>query len=226
MDIIFQSILSATMTPFAFFVCMAVSLVLGLVIAVAYALTTKRHSSGFVVTLALIPAVVQIIILLVNGNLGAGVAVAGTFSLIRFRSIPGTAKEIGSIFIALATGLATGMGYIGFAVIFTAIMVGMLLLYSKLGLGGSKQKNTRTLTIVTPESLNYTEAFDTVFSVYTTECELVSVKTTNMGSLFKLTYNLKLKDPKDEKAFLDDLRCRNGNLEIVCGHACEGQEIL
>ncbi|MGN1195807.1 MAG: DUF4956 domain-containing protein [Acutalibacteraceae bacterium] len=226
MNIIFQSILSATMTPFAFFVCMAVSLALGLVIAIAYVFTTKRHSTGFVVTLALIPAVVQIIILLVNGNLGAGVAVAGTFSLIRFRSIPGTAKEIGAIFIALATGLATGMGYIGFAVIFTAIMVCMLILYSKLGLGGSKKNNRRTLTVVIPESLNYTEALDSVFEKYASEYELMNVKTTNMGSLFKLTYDLKLKDPKQEKALIDDLRCRNGNLEIVCGHAPEGQEIL
>lgn len=120
MNSIFQSILSATMTPFAFIVCMLTSLALGLVIALTYIFTTKKHSSGFVVTLALIPAVVQIIILLVNGNLGAGVAVAGTFSLVRFRSIPGTAKEIGAIFIALATGLATGMGYIGFAVKITA----------------------------------------------------------------------------------------------------------
>lgn len=226
MDIIFQSILSATMTPSAFFICMAVSLILGLAIAMTYVLTTKRHSSGFVVTLALIPAVVQIIILLVNGNLGAGVAVAGAFSLVRFRSIPGSAKEIGAIFIALATGLATGMGYIGFAVIFAAVMILMLLIYSKLGLGGSRKNNRRTLTVVTPESLNYTEAFDSVFSQYTTEYELVSVKTTNMGSLFKLTYDLKLKDPKEEKAFIDDLRCRNGNLEIVCGHTTEGPEIL
>lgn len=226
MDITFQSILSATMTPFAFFTCMAVSLALGLVIAMTYTFTTKRHSSGFVVTLALIPAVVQIIILLVNGNLGAGVAVAGAFSLIRFRSIPGTAKEIGSIFIALATGLATGMGYVGFAVIFTAVMVCMLVIYSKLGLGGTRKNNRRTLTVVVPESLNYTDAFDTIFEKYTSECELMNVKTTNMGSLFKLTYDLRLKDPKEEKAFIDDLRCRNGNLEIVCGRAAEGQEIL
>lgn len=226
MNIIFQSILSATMTPFAFFICMITSLVLGLVIALTYVFTTKRHSSGFVVTLALIPAVVQIIILLVNGNLGAGVAVAGTFSLVRFRSIPGTAKEIGAIFIALATGLATGMGYIGFAVIFTLIMIAMLLLYTKLGLGNSRTDSRRSLTVVIPESLNYTEALTPVFEQYTNEYDLVTVKTTNMGSLFKLTYDIKLKDEKDEKAFIDELRCRNGNLEIICGQAAQGQEIL
>lgn len=226
MNIIFQSILPATMTPFAFLVCMITSLLLGLVIALAYVFTTKRHSSGFVVTLALIPAVVQIIILLVNGNLGAGVAVAGTFSLVRFRSIPGTAKEIGAIFIALATGLATGMGYIGFAVIFTLIMIAMLLLYTKLGFGMPKAGSRRSLTVVIPESLNYTEALTPVLEKYTSEFDLVTVKTTNMGSLFKLTYEIRLKDAKDEKAFIDELRCRNGNLEIVCGQAAQGQEIL
>ncbi|MDD6527671.1 MAG: DUF4956 domain-containing protein [Oscillospiraceae bacterium] len=226
MNSIFQSILSATMTPFAFIVCMITSLVLGLVIALTYIYTTKRHSSGFVVTLALIPAVVQIIILLVNGNLGAGVAVAGTFSLVRFRSIPGTAKEIGAIFIALATGLATGMGYIGFAVIFTAIMIGMLFLYTKLGFGATRAKNSRSLTVVIPESLNYTEALTPIMRKYTSEHDLVTVKTTNMGSLFKLTYEVKLKDPKKEKAFIDELRCRNGNLEIICGQGSQGQEIL
>lgn len=226
MNSIFQSILSATMTPFAFIVCMLTSLALGLVIALTYVFTTKKHSSGFVVTLALIPAVVQIIILLVNGNLGAGVAVAGAFSLIRFRSIPGTAKEIGAIFIALATGLATGMGYIGFAVIFTAIMVGMLILYTKLGFGGTRAKNSRSLVVVIPESLNYTDALTPVMKKYTSEYELLTVKTTNMGSLFKLTYDIRLKDAKKEKEFIDELRCRNGNLEIICGQGNQDQEIL
>lgn len=226
MSIIFQSVLSATMTPFAFFACMLSSLALGAAIAAAYMFTTKKHSSGFVVTLALIPAVVQIIILMVNGNLGAGVAVAGAFSLVRFRSIPGTAKEIGAIFIALSTGLSTGMGYIGFAVIYTAIMIGMMLLYTKLGFGNTKTRNKRTLTVVIPESLNYTEALTPVLKKYTNGYELITVKTTNMGSLFKLTYEIKLKDPTKEKAFIDDLRCRNGNLEIVCGQCSQGQEIL
>lgn len=226
MNAIFQSILSATMTPFSFFVCMIISLVLGFVISLTYIFTTKKHSSGFVVTLALIPAVVQIIILLVNGNLGAGVAVAGTFSLVRFRSIPGTAKEIGAIFIALATGLATGMGYIGFAVIFTAIMVGMLILYTKIGFGDLKKGRRRALTVVVPESLNYTEALNPVLKKYTSEYELVTVKTTNMGSLFKLTYDIKLKDENQEKELIDSLRCRNGNLEIICGQGVQGIENL
>lgn len=223
MSVIFQSVLSTAITPLSFFGCMLTSLILGAAIALVYAVTTKRHSSGFIITLALIPAVVQIIIMMVNGNLGAGVAVAGAFSLVRFRSIPGTAKEIGAIFIALSTGLATGMGYITFSILYTAIMLAMLFAYNKLfGNKGTKKQ----LTVVIPESLNYGEVFDDIFKRFTSSSELVAVKTTNMGSLFKLTYEIKLKDPAEEKEMLDAIRCRNGNLEINCSKLTDSQEIL
>ena len=186
-------------------------------------ITCKKHNGGFVTTIALLPAVVQIVIMLVNGNLGAGVAVAGAFSLVRFRSIPGTAREICMIFIAVAAGLATGMGYLAFAAVFVLVMALLAVLYAKLGFGEKAARGKKSLTVVIPESLNYTEVFGDLFEQYTDEAELVSVKTTNMGSLFKLSYEIKLKDVSKEKEFLDALRTRNGNLEIMCARLAENQ---
>lgn len=226
MPAIFKSVLATTITPLSFFVCLLASILIGLAVALVYVRTTKRYSSGFVLTLALIPSVVQIIILMVNGNLGAGVAVAGAFSLVRFRSIPGTAKEIGAIFIALASGLATGMGYIAFAAIFAAVMLLLTVLYSALKLGVRNADRKKDLLIVIPESLNYTEVFKDIFEKYTEKAELVSVKTTNMGSLFKLRYEIILKKDENEKELIDSIRCRNGNLEIMCSRLPENGEIL
>ena len=216
MPAIFKSVLSSSITPVSFFICLFSSILIGLAVALVYIRTERRYSPGFVVTLALLPAVVQIIIMLVNGNLGAGVAVAGAFSLVRFRSIPGTAKEIGAIFIALAAGLATGMGYIAFAAIFAIVMLLLLLVYSVLKLGARASERKKELTVVIPESLNYTTAFNDIFEKYTDYCELISVKTTNMGSLFKLKYEIRLKNDAEEKELIDSVRCRNGNLEIIC----------
>lgn len=223
MSTIFQSILTSTLTPATFFICTAVSVVLGLLIALCYMKTCKKHNAGFVTTIALLPAVVQIVIMLVNGNLGAGVAVAGAFSLVRFRSIPGTAREICMIFIALAAGLATGMGYLAFAVCFVIVTALLALIYAKLGLGEKASKGKKSLVIVIPETLNYTEVFDDLFKEYTESNELVSVKTTNMGSLFKLSYEVKLKEASREKEFIDALRTRNGNLEIQCAKLPDNQ---
>jgi len=223
MSTIFQSILTTTLTPATFFICTAVSVVLGFLIALCYMKTCKKHNAGFVTTIALLPAVVQIVIMLVNGNLGAGVAVAGAFSLVRFRSIPGTAREICMIFIALAAGLATGMGYLAFAVCFVIVTALLALIYAKLGLGEKASKGKKSLVIVIPETLNYTEVFDDLFKEYTESNELVSVKTTNMGSLFKLSYEVKLKDASREKEFIDALRTRNGNLEIQCAKLPDNQ---
>lgn len=197
-----------------FVLCIAVSLVIGGALAWVYTFRSK-YTASFVVTLAMLPAVVCIVIMMVNGNVGAGVAVAGAFSLVRFRSVPGTAKEIGTIFLAMAAGLIAGMGYLGYAVLFSLIMGIVMLLLNILGVG-THQKDTKdkTLKITIPEDLNYGGAFDDVFEKYTEKCEIVSVKTSNMGSLYKLTYHLNLKDTSQEKAFLDELRCRNGNLEI------------
>ena len=224
MPAIFKSVLASSITPYSFFICLLSSVFIGLAVALVYIKTEKRYSSGFVVTLALLPAVVQIIIMMVNGNLGAGVAVAGAFSLVRFRSIPGTAKEIGAIFIALAAGLATGMGYIAFAAIFALVMLLLMLVYSALKLGARAAARKKELTVVIPENLNYTGVFEEVFEKYLSENALKSVKTTNMGSMFELTYHVKEKNESDEKAFIDELRTRNGNLSISLGMIPDGNQ--
>lgn len=226
MSAIFSSVITLNITLFSFMICILTSIAIGALVAFTYMKTSKRYTSSFVTTLAMLPAVVQVVIMMVNGNLGAGVAVAGAFSLVRFRSIPGTAKEIGYIFIALAAGLSTGMGYIAFAIIFAVMMCALGFIYTKLGFGGIHHGHKKNLTIVIPESLDYTGVFNDVFKIYLSSCELVNVKTTNMGSLFKLKYEVSFKDPKKEKEFIDELRTRNGNLEIICSRAELNQEIL
>ena len=164
-------------------------------------------------TLAILPAVVCVVILMVNGNIGAGVAVAGAFSLVRFRSAPGTAREIGAIFAAMSTGLITGMGYIGYAVLFTALIGIAMLVFAKLSLG-EKKISRKILKITIPESLDYSDVFDDIIKTYTKSYRLNQVKTSNMGSLFKLSYEIVIADGSSEKEFIDKLRTRNGNLEI------------
>lgn len=197
-----------------FLICMAVSLVIGLIIALGY-MYKSRYSRSFVTTLAVLPAVVCVVIMMVNGNIGAGVAVAGAFSLVRFRSVPGSAKEIVTLFFAMSCGLMTGMGYLGYALIFAIIMTLIYMLYNAVNLGGKGNKTLdKTLNIVIPESLDYTGVFDDIFADYLSDFELTNVKTTNMGSMFKLTYDVVLKNEANEKEMIDKLRCRNGNLEI------------
>jgi uncharacterized membrane protein YhiD involved in acid resistance len=197
-----------------FLFCIAAALVIGVFLALIFTYK-NRYTLSFLVTLAMLPAMVCVVIMMVNGNVGAGVAVAGAFSLVRFRSAPGTAKEIGTIFLAMAAGLICGMGYLGYAVLFSVIMGLVMLLLNTAGesLNGHKSAE-KTLHITIPEDLNYSTVFDDLFQQYTSHWETVSVKTTNMGSLFKLTYYITLKDSTQEKEFLDALRCRNGNLEI------------
>ncbi len=212
---LFDTELTAVISVTDFLLCLGFSLALGLIMALAY-MYRARYTKSFVVTLALLPAVVCIVIMLVNGNVGTGVAVAGAFSLVRFRSVPGTAKEICTLFLAMGAGLICGMGYLGFAVLFTVIMCAMFALYSCLDFGAKKNSATyKTITVVIPEDLDYSEIFDDIFEEYTAQYDLTRVKTTNMGSLFKLTYNVSLKDVKKEKEMLDKIRCRNGNLEIT-----------
>ncbi|MDD6145827.1 MAG: DUF4956 domain-containing protein [Oscillospiraceae bacterium] len=223
---IFESVIPSSLTPGSFAVCTLVSLLLGAVIALCYMKTGTRYTGSFVTTLAMLTTVVQIVIMMVNGNLGAGVAVAGAFSLVRFRSIPGTAREIGFIFVALACGLATGMGYVAFAVVFALIMCIISVIYKVVGFGERNAAGKKTLTVVVPENLDYTDIFNDIFETYLSFSDLISVKTTNMGSLFKLKYEIRLKDPKTEKQFIDALRCRNGNLEIICARDIYSQAIL
>ena len=197
-----------------FLTCVGAALAMGLLIALFYTYKNS-YTKGFLATLVLLPAIVCVVILMVNGNIGAGVAVAGAFSLIRFRSVPGTAKEIAAIFLAMAAGLVSGMGYIGYGFIFVVIIGLASLLLTKFNFGeASSSLCDKTLRITIPEDLDYAGVFDDLFEEYTAKHGLVSVKTTNMGSLFKLTYNITLKDTCAEKEFIDKLRCRNGNLEI------------
>ena len=208
---VFDTELTTVITPYDFLLCVGVSLLIGLMLC-AMAMWRQKSSGGFAITLALLPAVVCVVIMMVNGNVGAGVAVAGAFSLIRFRSAPGSAREIGAIFIAMGAGLIAGMGYLGYAALFSLILGLITMLYTGINLGDSRRYKTLHITI--PEDLDYAGVFDPVLKEYTSECTLTQVKTTNMGSLFKLTYDLILRDPSKEKKFIDELRCRNGNLEI------------
>lgn len=212
---LFDTDLTAVISVTDFLLCLGVSLVIGILMAFAYMYRT-RYTKSFVVTLALLPAVVCVVIMMVNGNVGTGVAVAGAFSLVRFRSVPGTAKEICTLFLAMGAGLIAGMGYLGFAVLFTVVMCIMFVLYNHLDFGTKKNAATfKTFTITIPEDLDYSGIFDDIFSEFTTSHDLVRVKSTNMGSMFKLTYNVMLRDVTREKEMLDKIRCRNGNLEIT-----------
>ncbi len=212
---LFDTDLTAVISVTDFLLCLGASLVIGILMAFAYMYRT-RYTKSFVVTLALLPAVVCVVIMMVNGNVGTGVAVAGAFSLVRFRSVPGTAKEICTLFLAMGAGLIAGMGYLGFAVLFTVVMCIMFVLYNRLDFGTKKNAATfKTFTITIPEDLDYSGIFDDIFSEFTTSHDLVRVKSTNMGSMFKLTYNVMLRDITREKEMIDKIRCRNGNLEIV-----------
>ncbi len=212
---LFDTDLTAVISVTDFLLCLGASLVIGILMAFAYMYRT-RYTKSFVVTLALLPAVVCVVIMMVNGNVGTGVAVAGAFSLVRFRSVPGTAKEICTLFLAMGAGLIAGMGYLGFALLFTAVMCVMFVLYNRLDFGTKKNAATfKTFTITIPEDLDYSGIFDDIFAEFTTSHDLVRVKSTNMGSMFKLTYNVMLRDVTREKEMIDKIRCRNGNLEIA-----------
>ena len=204
--------------------CTCVSLVLGLVIAAVYMLQGE-YTKNFVVTLLLLPALVQAVIMLVNGNLGTGVAVAGAFSLVRFRSVPGNSREIASIFLAMAVGLATGMGYVAIGGLLVIIVGMVMLLAANLPVGRMNQM-MRDLKVTIPENLDYEGIFDDLFAEYTTRNELLKVRTVNMGSLYELHYHILFRGDKSEKKFLDELRCRNGNLTIVCGRVAQEREEL
>ena len=204
---------NTTVSYTGFLLPVLAALFLGIVFAMAY-MYRARRSRSFIATLAILPAVVCVVIMAVNGNIGAGVAVAGAFSLVRFRSAPGTAKEITALFIAMASGLLCGMGFLIYAGIFVLIMSFVLVLYSMIGFGEEDNSLRKSLRIAVPENVDYGKEFDEVFSEYTTSHRLISAKTAGMGSVFKLSYDITLKDDSSEKSLIDALRCRNGNLEI------------
>ena len=209
-----NSILGTELTLTSFLICTGVSLLLGVGTALV-AGYRSRSTQSLAITLAILPAVVQAVIMLVNGSIGAGIAVAGAFSLVRFRSAPGTAREIAAIFLAMAIGLATGMGSVGLAALLFLILAGAMLALTALRFG-QKEDAGRILKITIPEDLDYDGLFDDLFERYTTAHTLEKVKTTNMGTLYELRYRITLRQEPVPKVFLDELRCRNGNLNITC----------
>ena len=223
LDAMFTSVLGSTesvaanVTTGGFLLCSVASLLLGAACAFIY-MFRHKYSRNFVVTLALLPLVVQMVITLVNGNLGAGIAVMGVFNLVRFRSIPGSAKDIGSVFFAMAIGLATGMGYLSLAVLFTAIM-GIANVAYVLSPFGRTRTIERELRITVPEDLEFEGVFEPVLARYAESFELTEVKTSNMGSLYNLTYALKLRSNASAKSLMDEVRCYNGNLKVALAPA-------
>lgn len=210
-----NSIIESTITIQTFLICTGVSIILGLLSA--FLCKYKNNTSqSFLFTIAMLPTIVQVIIMLVNGNIGAGVAVAGAFGLVRFRSAQGSAREITAIFMTMALGLATGMGYVGLAAIFFVIMAIFQVAMCSMNFGAIDEAE-RDLRITIPEDLDYEGIFDDIFEKYTNKVELVSVKTSNLGTLYELRYTVNLKGQGVPKAFLDEIRTRNGNLNIVCG---------
>lgn len=208
----------------SFLLCTLCSIILGIIIASVHGY--KNHcSKGFATTLALLPAMVQVVIMLVNGNLGTGVAIMGAFGLVRFRSVPGSAKDIASVFLAMASGLATGTGYLAIAVLFVIIIESFSITLTKSSFG-ENNSGERFLKITIPESLDYADIFTDLFQKYTTKNQLLQVRTTNMGALYNLNYQIELKAGTSEKEFIDELRCRNGNLEISCGRILANKDEL
>ena len=218
-----NSIFTGEQTIASLLVCLISSMVLGVLSSLVF-LWKSKHSAGFAMTLALLPMAVAVVIMLVNGNLGVGVAVAGAFTLVRFRSVPGTAKEIAAIFTSMALGLALGMGYIGIAVIFFILVSVFTLILTAINFGAAS-KYEKQLKITIPESFNYEGLFDDVFEKFGVKAELQKIRTTNMGTLFELTYNAVFPTGSVPKEFIDELRTRNGNLNIIVGDHAD-REIL
>lgn len=207
-----------------FFTCIGVAIGLGLVAALCY-MFKNMYSKTMVVTIAILPPIVCVLIMLVSGSLGAAVAVGGVFALTRFRSAQGSAREITQIFLSMAVGLITGLGYIYIAIILVAIIEAMAIIFSVTKFGESSSKR-RTLKVSIPEELDYTDVFDDLFDSFTSSATLVRVKLKNLGTIFQLTYDITLKDVKEEKKFIDEIRKRNANLDVLCSRIITGADEL
>ncbi len=198
----------------SFLLCILFGLIVGAMYYFAYTFKNKVTTS-FKTSVALLPVVVCVVIMMVNGNIGIGVAIAGAFSLVRFRSAQGNAKEIVVIFMTMCSGLILGVGYLAYATLFTLIMCLLILGSNIISKKVNNRNQNRVLKVTIPEDLDYEDVFADIFNNYFEEVELKKVKTTNMGSLFRLTYDIKLKKDKSEKELIDELRIKNGNLEIM-----------
>jgi len=218
----FESIISEGIDIKSFLICLGCAFLCGLITALASAIRSGATKS-FLISLVLLPMIVYTVITMVNGNIGTGVAVMGAFSLVRFRSVPGKAKDIAAIFLAMTSGLACSGGYVALALLFTFIVSAEMV---ALGFLPFADERALELRITIPESLQYADAFEDLFKAYTKKQKLIKVKTTNMGSLYILTYRIEMKDRKKTQEFIDHLRCRNGNLEISIAESAEGAEVL
>jgi len=213
----FESLMSSTsFTAASILICLLTSILCGIVIALVYR-ASENPSRNFLTAVAILPCIVMLVIMMVNGNIGVGVAVAGSFSLVRFRSLPGKASDIAIIFLAMGIGLLTGMGYALLAVLMTMLISAAYWFLSKASFL-SADSSFRSLRITIPEELDYTTVFQDIFSRYTTSAQLVSAKTVNLGTMYQISYEVRLKNSQDEKAMIDELRTKNGNLSILCGH--------
>lgn len=215
----FNSIFDSSATSLdikSILICSGVAILLGLVIAFTH-LKTSKTTKNFLITLTILPLLVEVVMLMVNGSLGTSIAILGAFSLIRFRSIAGNSKEISSVFFAMAVGLALGMGHILFAAVITAVTIAVIIILSKTNIFNLSAQ-PQTLEITIPEDLDYTTVFDDIFDKYTHRAELIKSKTTNMGSLYQLTYEVDLKSSSNEKEFIDAIRVKNSNLKVLLSH--------
>lgn len=219
---IFDTVIEGALTLEDYLICTAVAFVCGIIVTFAASYKSKLTKS-FAMSLVMLAPIIETVILMVNGNIGTGIAVAGAFSLVRFRSVVGRAREITLIFLVMTAGLACAAGYVAIAILFSIILCVALIILARLPMRSEKELELR---ITIPETLNFSEAFEDLFSQYTKKHELVSVKTSNMGSLYKLLYKIELTDGGTSKEFIDQLRCRNGNLEITLASAPERNEEL
>ena len=223
MTSLFGSIIKSGFTMGNFIVCLACAFVCGLITCLAASFRTNATKS-YRTSLLLIPMIVTTVIMMVNGSIGTGIAVAGTFSLVKFRSIPGDAKQIVSIFLAVASGLACACGYVALAILFTIIVAAVMCIIATVPMSDDRKL---MLQVLVPENLNYMTEFDDLFAKYTKRHGLSKVKTTQMGSLYKLYYSIEMNDGSKIKEFMDEIRCRNGNLEVmICSLAESASEQL
>lgn len=219
----FNSVIGTTITLHGFLISLGCAMVLGVLTSLIFTHFT-RHTGSLAITLAVLPPIVTLVIMMINGNVGAGLAVAGAFALVRFRSLPGTAKEVCGIFLSVSIGLACGMGYVAVAVVYFLFMSGFIILLEELHFGQGRLAE-RQLKITIPEDLDYEEIFDDLLEKYTLRWELVRVHTTNMGTLYELTYEVLMRQKNQSREFINELRCRNGNLSISLGRAADKESM-
>ena len=222
MSSIFSSVLAGSFSVGLYLLCLLFAGLCGAITALALS-RENTASRSFLISLVVLPIIVTTVILMVNGNVGTGIAVAGAFSLVRFRSAAGKARDISAIFLVMTAGLACAAGYIAIALLFTVIASGVILLLSRVPMSCDRFV---ALHITVPESVHFADAFDDLFAQYTKTWKLTKAKTSNMGSLYKLDYLIEMKEPAAVQEFLDALRCRNGNLEIAILNDTQGGDEL